>query len=109
MSSRTGKEKMSGPKDQKKEQNKEKDAPKKRVADLSLEEGMEELSKIVTLLERGLDPAPGKDRMPLDKSVDLYARATVLREHCETKLQEAKMRVEKMSKKEGSTTAEPVS
>lgn len=58
------------------------------IETLSFEDAVKELEAIVRKLESG-----GTD---LDSSIALYTRGTSLRTHCEKKLQEAKLKVEKI-------------
>ncbi|MBT3360240.1 MAG: exodeoxyribonuclease VII small subunit [Rhodospirillales bacterium] len=58
------------------------------VANLSFEDALTELEGIVRRLEDGT----GK----LDEAIDAYERGAILKRHCETKLQEARARVEKI-------------
>jgi len=58
------------------------------VADLSFEAAMAELEKIVSLLERG--------DLDLEASISAYERGEALKKHCEKKLAEAELRVEKI-------------
>lgn len=60
----------------------------KNIADMSFEEAMEELERVVAQLEAG--------QAPLDKSIDLYERGEALRKHCETRLKDAELRVQKI-------------
>ena len=55
---------------------------------MSFETALAELEKIVRQLEEG----EGK----LDESIKAYERGALLKRHCEAKLQEAQMRVEKI-------------
>jgi exodeoxyribonuclease VII small subunit len=56
---------------------------------LSFEDALSELEKIV----RGLESGAGD----LKSSIDAYERGAALRKHCEAKLKEAQMRIEKIS------------
>lgn len=58
------------------------------VARMSFEEALAELEGIVRQLEAGT----GK----LDDAINAYERGAVLKRHCESKLQEAQARVEKV-------------
>ena len=58
------------------------------VGQLSFEEALTELEKIVRQLESG----EGK----LDEAIDAYSRGVRLKRHCEAKLAEAQSRVEKV-------------
>lgn len=61
----------------------------KSVAQLSFEEAMTELETIVQRLEEG--------NLPLENSISVYERGTQLKKHCEEKLREATLKVEKIS------------
>ena len=58
------------------------------IAGLSFEQALSELEKIVGQLESG--------QAPLEESIDLYARGSALKAHCEAKLKSAQLRVEKI-------------
>ncbi|MDP9196602.1 MAG: exodeoxyribonuclease VII small subunit [Pseudomonadota bacterium] len=71
------------------------------VTALSFEAALAELEKIVKLLESGAGS--------LDDAVGLYERGDALRKHCEKRLNEARMRIERLDRGEdGSITAQPV-
>jgi exodeoxyribonuclease VII small subunit len=59
------------------------------IAKLGFEEAMKELEKIVRDLESG--------QVKLEDAVKAYERGAALRAHCETKLADAKMKVEKIT------------
>jgi exodeoxyribonuclease VII small subunit len=59
------------------------------VAAMSFEQALAELEKIVQDLERG--------QLDLDAAITAYERGTQLKLHCEGKLREAQLRVEKIS------------
>jgi len=59
------------------------------IAALGFEEAMKELETIVKQLEGG--------QVKLDQAVQAYERGTALKAHCEAKLQEARMKVEKIT------------
>ena len=70
------------------------------IAALSFEDAMTELEKIVRNLEEG--------KTKLDESVAAYERGAALRRHCESKLREAQLTVEKISiADDGSLKREP--
>lgn len=71
------------------------------IADLSFEDALAQLEKIVSELESG--------RAPLEKSIELYERGAVLKAHCEKRLEAARLRVEKIVVGRGDAppTAEP--
>lgn len=58
------------------------------IARLSFEEALAELEKIVGDLERG--------KVKLDDAIAAYTRGAQLKAHCERKLADAKMKVEKI-------------
>lgn len=58
------------------------------VAEMSFEEAMTELERVVAQLEGG--------DAPLDKSIDLYERGAELRKICEARLKDAELRVQKI-------------
>lgn len=59
------------------------------IASLSFENAMAELEKIVRNLENG--------SIGLEQSIQEYERGVALRKHCESKLKDAQLRVEKLS------------
>ena len=59
------------------------------IAALSFEDALKQLEEIVGKLESG--------NVPLDASVDLYARGDALRSHCEARLNAAQARIDKIS------------
>jgi exodeoxyribonuclease VII small subunit len=70
------------------------------VAAMSFEQALAELEKIVQDLERG--------QLDLDAAITAYERGTQLKLHCEGKLREAQLRVEKISLgPDGQARAEP--
>jgi exodeoxyribonuclease VII small subunit len=70
------------------------------VAEMTFEQALAELEKIVQDLERG--------QLDLDAAIDAYERGTQLKQHCEGKLREAQLRVEKISLgPDGRARAEP--
>ena len=75
------------------------------MAELSFEAALGELEAIVQRLERG--------QLDLEASIEAYERGTALRRHCATKLEEARLRVEKITfdkggDKNGKPKLEPV-
>lgn len=56
---------------------------------MTFEESLVELEEIVRNLESG--------KSPLDQSISAYERGTALKKHCETKLQEAQLKIEKIT------------
>ncbi len=63
------------------------------VEQLSFEDALGELEAIVDRLDRG--------DVPLEQSIEAYERGTALRRHCERKLAEARLRVERLVEGEG--------
>ena len=60
----------------------------KKVEDMTFEEGLNELERLVDTLENG-----GLD---LDKSLDIYENAVKLRDHCRAILEKSERRVQKI-------------
>ena len=60
----------------------------KSIEEMSFEEAMAELERVVSQLESG--------QTPLDQSIDLYERGAKLRERCEARLKDAELRVQKI-------------
>ena len=58
------------------------------IATLSFEQALAELEQIVARLESG--------QAPLEDSIQLYERGAALKAHCETRLEAARLRVEKI-------------
>ncbi len=70
------------------------------VAELSFEEALAELERVVDALERG--------DVPLERSIDLYERGEALRVVCEKRLKDAQMRVDKIvAGPDGEAKSEP--
>lgn len=63
--------------------------PQTDISDLSFELALSELESIVQDLESG--------KAALEDSISSYERGTALKKHCEKKLQEAQMKIEKIS------------
>ena len=73
----------------------------KAVAAHSFEEALEELETIVRKLETG--------EAPLDDSISAYERGTELKRHCEEKLRDAQIKIEKISiAEDGSINTQPL-
>lgn len=71
------------------------------IEKLNFEDALSELEKIVRRLEEG----KGK----LDEAIKAYERGSLLKRHCEAKLQEAQTRVEKIVLgPNGATDVEPL-
>lgn len=62
--------------------------PNTDVSALSFEKAVEELEAIVSALERG--------DVALDKSIEIYERGEALKKHCESLLNAAENRIEKI-------------
>ena len=58
------------------------------IASLSFEAALAELEQIVARLESG--------QAPLEDSIRMYERGAALKAHCETRLEAARLRVEKI-------------
>ena len=70
------------------------------IAALSFEEALAQLDAIVRDLESG----QGK----LDEAIQAYERGALLRRHCDSKLRDAQMTVERIARtEEGGATTEP--
>ncbi|MGI9450790.1 MAG: exodeoxyribonuclease VII small subunit [Geminicoccaceae bacterium] len=70
------------------------------VAAMSFEQSLKELEQIVQDLERG--------QLDLDAAIKAYERGTMLKGHCESKLKEAQLRVDKITVgQDGKVGAEP--
>jgi len=69
------------------------------IAKLSFEDALGELQTLVKSLERG--------DSRLDDAINAYQRGVDLKRHCEGKLREAQLRVEKIVQSDGSIAVEP--
>lgn len=70
------------------------------VASLSFEDALKELETIVEELERG--------EAPLEKSIAIYERGAALRRHCEARLKDAQLKIDKIVLDDsGAPSAEP--
>ena len=58
------------------------------ISALSFEDALRELEKIVAELESG--------QAPLERSIEMYERGARLKQHCEAKLEAARLKVEKI-------------
>jgi len=58
------------------------------IKDMSFEDALRELEGIVAKLERG--------EAPLEESISIYERGAKLKTHCEGKLKDAQLKVEKI-------------
>lgn len=61
----------------------------KEVSLMSFEEALAELELIINRIDAGQEE--------LEEAVKLFERATLLKKHCELKLQSAKLRIEKIT------------
>lgn len=74
--------------------------PGDTLTTLSFEQALAELEDIVRRLESG--------EASLEQSIEDYARGTALKEQCRKKLEEARLKVEKLSRSsENTLTTEP--
>ena len=71
----------------------------KDIASLSFEDALKELESIVKQLEQG--------QVKLDDAINAYERGALLKRHCEQKLAEAKMKVEKIVFSADGTVSSP--
>jgi exodeoxyribonuclease VII small subunit len=70
------------------------------IAALSFEAALAELESIVEQLERG--------EVELEKSIAMYERGAALKAHCEARLKDAQLKVDKIViGADGSSSAEP--
>lgn len=77
------------------------DDARQDVAQMTFEQALAELERIVQELERG--------QLDLDAAIKAYERGTKLKTHCEAKLREAQLRVEKISlTDDGKASSEPM-
>ena len=74
----------------------EEKAPEEK--DLSFEQALTQLEEIVTQLERG--------EVSLDDAVAAYERGSMLRKQCQARLDEARLKVEKIRAARASATPE---
>jgi exodeoxyribonuclease VII small subunit len=73
---------------------------KEEIAQMNFEQALAELEKIVAKLEGGKES--------LENAINDYEYGNALREFCEKKLSEAKLKIDKIVKKEdGSISIEP--
>jgi exodeoxyribonuclease VII small subunit len=76
------------------------DAPTAEIAQMSFETALRELETIVAQLERG--------EVELEQSIAMYERGAALKAHCEARLKEAQLKVEKIVvDADGAISAEP--
>ena len=65
----------------------------KPIAEMSFEEALAALEQVVDQLESG--------RVPLEQSIALFERGDALRKHCDAKLGEAELKVQKIVAADG--------
>ncbi|MEC9249416.1 MAG: exodeoxyribonuclease VII small subunit [Pseudomonadota bacterium] len=76
------------------------EAPNTDIADMNFEQALAELERIVQQLESG--------EVELERSIAIYERGAALRAHCEGKLKDAELKVDKIVKGEdGTLSLEP--
>ena len=63
-------------------------SPETELNALSFEQALSELEAIVEQLEGGA--------VSLDKAIDAYSRGMVLKQHCQARLEEARLKVEQI-------------
>lgn len=74
---------------------------KKKISEMSFEEAMSELQNIVRNIETGKDN--------LEDIIQNYERGNALKELCDKKLKEAKLRIDKIVQRaEGEVSLEPL-
>lgn len=74
---------------------------KKKISEMSFEEAMSELQNIVRNIETGKDN--------LEDIIQSYERGNALKELCDKKLKEAKLRIDKIVQKaDGEVSLEPL-
>lgn len=70
------------------------------IKKLSFEDAMKELEMIINKLQSG--------QQSLDNAIEDFTRGTILKDHCEKKLTEAKLKIEKIiAKEDGTIKTEP--
>ena len=68
------------------------------VSKLSYEQALHELEKVVATLEAG--------EAPLDKSIELYTLGSILKDHCQKKLNSAEEKISVLVKKDDNSPVE---
>ena len=71
------------------------------MKDVSFEDALKELEEIVTSLERG--------EVSLDEAIAAFERGTELKSHCQERLEEARMKVERINVPNNSKAPESAS
>ena len=64
------------------------ETPNNQADDLTFEEALRQLEDIVSVLERG--------DISLDQAIAAYEKGTALKTHCQKRLEEARLKVEKI-------------
>lgn len=72
----------------------------KAIEEMSFEEALAELEKLVNDLDAG--------NVPLEKSVELYDRGELLRAHCKKKLDDAELKIKEISKTADGVSAQTI-
>ena len=73
----------------------------RQISSMSFEEALEELESIVRKLEEG--------KGNLDDAIDSYSRGAELKKHCENKLKDAQVRIDKIvTDSDGAMALEPL-
>lgn len=73
----------------------------KNIEEMSFEEALKELENSVKKIDQGTES--------LEASIESFERGTKLKAHCEKKLQEAKLKIEKIiQKSDGTIDAEEI-
>ncbi|MDX2083396.1 MAG: exodeoxyribonuclease VII small subunit [Rickettsiales bacterium] len=63
----------------------------RKLAEMDFESAMTRLEEIVEILS--------SQKINLNSMIDLYEESNILKEYCQTRLQEAKMKIETITKK----------
>tara|TARA_Y100001935_G_C16841935_1_gene284497 strand:+ start:273 stop:473 length:201 start_codon:yes stop_codon:yes gene_type:complete len=63
----------------------------KKIDELSFEESFKKLNETIELLEKG--------EISLDESIELYEQGLLLKNHCEEKLKNAELKIQKVIEK----------
>tara|TARA_B100001540_G_C15711628_1_gene598823 strand:+ start:791 stop:1039 length:249 start_codon:yes stop_codon:yes gene_type:complete len=73
----------------------------RKISSMSFEEALQELESIVRKLEEG--------KGNLDDAIDSYSRGAELKKHCENKLKDAQVRIDKIvTDSDGAMALEPL-
>ena len=68
------------------------------ISKLSYEQALNELEKVVAMLESG--------SAPLDQSIELYTLGSILKDHCQKKLDAAEEKISMVVQKNGGNSLE---